>query len=70
MERNRIKPSSSVVMIGDTHYDLIGAKENRISCIGVDYGFGTAESLTSCDPDYQVGSVPELAKILFGRITE
>jgi phosphoglycolate phosphatase len=64
MERNRILRSSSVVMIGDTHYDLIGAKENEISCIAVGYGFGTAKSLSACDPNYLVESVDELAELL------
>jgi phosphoglycolate phosphatase len=64
MARNRIKPSASVVMIGDTHYDLIGAQENNISSIAVGYGFGTAESLTNCNPNYLVDSVEELAELL------
>lgn len=66
MERNRIRPSSSVVMIGDTHYDLIGAKENEISAIAVGYGFGTPESLSACNPDYMVKSLDELAELLLG----
>lgn len=66
MERNRILPSSSVVMIGDTNYDLIGAKENEISCIAVGYGFGTPESLSACNPDYLVESVDELAELVLG----
>lgn len=66
MERNRILPASSVVMIGDTHYDMIGATEQGISSIAVGYGFGTHESLTACDPDYLVGSVDELAELLLG----
>lgn len=64
MERNRIQAAASVVMIGDTHYDLIGAKENEISSIAVGYGFGTQESLKGCNPDYLVGSVDELAELL------
>lgn len=63
MERNGILPSSAVVMVGDTPYDLIGAKENQISCIAVGYGFGTAEMLENCSPDYMVASVEELAKL-------
>ncbi len=66
MERNRIPLSSSVVMIGDTHYDMIGAKENEISSIAVSYGFGTKETLKNCNPDYLVGSVEELAELLIG----
>lgn len=64
MERNRIHPSSSVVMIGDTHYDMNGAKENEISCIAVGYGFGTDETLRACNPDYRVETVDELAELL------
>lgn len=66
LERNRIDPSSSVVMIGDTHYDMIGAKENEISGIAVGYGFGAQENLRNFNPDYLVGSVDELAELLLG----
>lgn len=66
MERNRIAATDSVVMVGDTHYDMIGARENRISSIAVTYGFGTEETLTTCDPDYLVDSVDELAELLIG----
>ncbi len=66
MTRNRIKPSASVVMIGDTHYDLIGARENNISSIAVSYGFGTPETLTNCNPNYLADSVEELAELLLG----
>ena len=66
MDRNRIPASSSVVMIGDTHYDLIGAKENEISSIAVAYGFGTQEVLEGCNPDYLVETVDELAELLLG----
>jgi Predicted phosphatases len=64
LERNRIPVSASVVMIGDTHYDLIGAKENNISSIAVSYGFGSNETLASNNPDYVVDSVEELAELL------
>ena len=64
MVRNHIPTSTSVVMVGDTHYDLIGARENEISSIAVGYGFGTAENLNLCKPDYMVGSVDELAELL------
>ena len=64
MVRNRISASSSVVMVGDTHYDLIGAQENEISGIAVTYGFGTPETLKSCNPDYLAESVDELTELL------
>ena len=36
---------SRIVLIGDTKYDADGAREAGIDCIGVTYGFGTAEDL-------------------------
>lgn len=66
MERNRIPTSTSVVMVGDTHYDLIGARENEISSIAVGYGFGVLETLSNYNPDYLVDSVDELAELLLG----
>lgn len=66
MERNKITASPSIVMIGDTHYDMIGAKENEISGIAVGYGFGTPETLSSCNPDYLVDTIDELAYLLLG----
>jgi phosphoglycolate phosphatase len=64
MERNRIQASKSVVMVGDTNYDVIGAKENQISSIAVCYGFGTIDTLIACNPDYLAESVADLYKLL------
>lgn len=64
MERNRLVPSTSVVMVGDTHYDILGAKEQGISSVAVAYGFGSSESLNACNPDYLIESVDELAELL------
>lgn len=36
---------SETILVGDTKFDVIGAKEAAISCIGVTYGFGTEEEL-------------------------
>jgi phosphoglycolate phosphatase len=66
MEKNRISASPSVVMIGDTHYDIIGAQENSISAIAVEYGFGIRGMLSKNNPDYLVSSVSELAELLLG----
>lgn len=66
MERNQLMASSSVVMIGDTHYDILGAKEQGISSVAVAYGFGTHQSLNDCNPDYLVDSVDRLGELLLG----
>lgn len=36
---------SESILIGDTRFDALGAKDAGISCIGVTYGFGTEEEL-------------------------
>ncbi|HLN74422.1 MAG TPA: HAD hydrolase-like protein [Prolixibacteraceae bacterium] len=64
MERNQLVPSTSIVMVGDTHYDILGAKEQGISSVAVAYGFGSHQSLIACNPDYLVDSVDELAELL------
>lgn len=64
MNRNRLLPAPSVVMIGDTQYDMMGAKEQGISSLAVGYGFGTQETLQACNPDYMVDSIEELAEML------
>lgn len=38
-------PKEKVVMIGDRKYDMIGAKKEGISSIGVCYGYGSQEEL-------------------------
>lgn len=34
---------SDVVMVGDRSYDVIGARENGLLCVGVSYGYGGRE---------------------------
>lgn len=64
MERNRLEPSASIVMVGDTHYDMLGAKDQGISSVAVAYGFGTHKSLKDCSPDFIVDSVEDLSELL------
>ena len=35
-----------MIMVGDRKHDVIGAKENRIPCVGVLYGYGNLRELT------------------------
>ena len=55
--------SQNTVMIGDRDQDVLGARKNRIGCIGVLYGYGSADELTqagalaiarNCDELYQL----------------
>lgn len=53
-----------VVMVGDRKYDVIGAKEFGIECIGVRYGFAGAGELESAGADYIVEDVEALGRLL------
>jgi phosphoglycolate phosphatase len=57
-------PSKEIVMIGDTIYDIEGGKENGLSTIAVNYGFGKEADLIKAEPDFFVESVEELFEIL------
>lgn len=46
-DRDPLFSRDRAVLIGDTHFDVDGAKEAGIDCIGVSYGFGTREELES-----------------------
>lgn len=64
MTRHQIVPSGEVVMVGDTLFDIEGGKENEISTIAVNYGFGVEEKLKSAHPDFFVEDVEELFELL------
>ena len=40
-----VKDKSSVLMVGDRHHDIDGAKANELSSAGVLWGYGTEEEL-------------------------
>jgi phosphoglycolate phosphatase len=60
IEISGIEDKSQAIMIGDTHYDIIGAKENGLASIGVLFGFGNYEELTKAGADYIVESVEDI----------
>ena len=45
IESMGIKDKKDVIMVGDTQYDVTGAKEIGIECIGVLYGYGEKADL-------------------------
>ena len=55
---------SSVVMIGDRKDDIEGAKINRISSIGVTWGYGSRGELEAAGADHIVNSVPDLLSVV------
>lgn len=53
-------PLSKAVMIGDREHDISGAKKNGLKTIGVLYGFGSREELTSAGADYIAENVENI----------
>ena len=47
-------------MIGDKEHDLIGARDNNIDSIGVEYGYGSIEELRNAEPTLIVENVEDL----------
>jgi len=59
-----------VYMIGDRKFDVEGAREHRIECVAVTYGYGSIEELKEVKADYIVRSVEELRKFLLREVGE
>ena len=55
---------ATAVMVGDRMHDVVGAKANGIPCVGVLWGYGSKEELTSSGAEYVVSTADELTSIL------
>ena len=55
---------SSVLMIGDRHHDIDGAKENRLASAGVLWGFGDETELKTAGADAIAHNMDELFNII------
>jgi phosphoglycolate phosphatase len=55
---------TNVVMVGDRSHDMIGAKHNGVATIGVTYGYGTEEELTTHGADLIAHTPDEIARLL------
>lgn len=59
-----VSDKSEAVMVGDRFYDIEGAHENGIECIGVTYGYGDERELTDAGAEWIVHSALELPKLI------
>ena len=62
LEHTATKNKSEILMVGDTHFDVEGAKACGIDSVGVLYGMGDAEELN--EATYIVKTVKELENFL------
>lgn len=54
----------NIVMVGDTAYDVIGAAEHQIPCIGVSWGYGLVEDMMNAGAIKIAHSPEELAQMI------
>jgi phosphoglycolate phosphatase len=52
------------VMIGDTVFDIEGARKNGMSAVAVTYGYGENEALSNSEADAVLDTVSELSEYL------
>ncbi len=64
LEQNKIMDLSGVIMIGDRHYDITGAKQVGIDSIGVLFGYGNREELEKVGADFIVEAVEDIGYLL------
>ncbi|MBE7064727.1 MAG: HAD family hydrolase [Ruminococcaceae bacterium] len=55
---------SEMLIVGDRHHDIDGAKYNGIDSMGVLYGYGSEEELRAAGADYIVAGVSDIATVI------
>lgn len=51
-------------MVGDRHYDIIGASEVGVDSVGVTYGCGSEDELRQAGATHLIASIDELLEII------
>lgn len=64
LKTNEINNADEALMIGDTKYDMIGAKNFNLKTVAVTYGYGTKEELLAAKPDFVVDTPTEILQII------
>lgn len=58
------KDNSKILMVGDRHFDINGAKSFGLDSVGVTFGYGSLEELVKAGATYVVSSMEELDNLL------
>lgn len=61
----RAQGAQRVLMVGDRCFDIEGAHDCALECVGVLYGYGTKQEFTQYGADYIVSHPKEIEKIVF-----
>ncbi|WP_286035067.1 HAD-IA family hydrolase [Megamonas hypermegale] len=61
---NKIENTDEVLMIGDTKFDILGAKNFDLKSMAVTYGYGTEKELMEAKPDFTAGSPEEILWVI------
>lgn len=64
LESDSFLQKESTIMVGDTHFDVIGANRMGIDSVAVMYGDGKEELVREAGPSYMVETVAELRELL------
>jgi len=62
-----LKEVSKAVMVGDREHDVIGAKENKMDCVGVLFGYGSRQELEAAGAWKIAATVEDLGRLLLGE---
>ncbi|MCH3950574.1 MAG: HAD hydrolase-like protein [Acidaminococcus sp.] len=55
------------LLVGDTHFDVDGARAEGVDCAAVSYGYGTRQELEKAQPKVILSSVKELEAYLLAQ---
>lgn len=66
LEQLQMRDVSRAVMVGDRKYDVLGAKEVGLPCIGLDSGFSEIGELETAGAVFVVKNFAQLEKLLLG----
>lgn len=64
LEKHGITELDDVLMVGDRKFDVIGAANCGLKCMGVLYGFGDREELEAAGAAYIAETVEDMARII------
>lgn len=64
LETADVADRSRVIMIGDRHHDIDGAKKASLRSVGVTYGYGSSDELKNAGADFITDSAEALTSLL------